>query len=120
MITFHQINDWRQEPNSLFVTLMDPSVDVALGVGVHGDVTNDELTSHAADNEWTLKDADDNWRLKPNWFADRLAIGTYSDTDGHYGNAAPYSDVPIIFGGTAITALNTYAGDSRITDRVRS
>jgi len=114
-VNFHQINNWTQEPNSLFVTLMDPSAAVALGVGQHGDITNDELMSHRVDNEWTLKDSLGNWRLKPRLFASRLEVGKYSDTDGHYGNVAPYSDVPIIFGTTALTTLNAYAGDSRIT-----
>ena len=114
-VNFHQINNWKKEPNTLFVTLMDPSAAVALGVGVYGDVTNDELMCHTPDNEWTLKDRHGNWRLKPSWFASRLEVGKYSDTDGHYGSTAPYSDVPIIFGDTALITVNTYAGDSRIT-----
>ena len=82
-----------------------------------GDWTNDELMSHTPDNEWTLKDRRGNWRLKPNCFADRLEVGNYSDTDGHYGNVAPYDEVTIDFKDTplALTTLSTYAGDSRIT-----
>jgi len=107
-VNFHQINDWTQETNNLYVTLMDPTAGVALGVGSYSDVTSGLV------NDWTVKDGTNNWKLKPALFPNRLAVGSYSDTDGHYGNMAPYSDVAIGFGSSALTSLNTYAADKRI------
>jgi len=107
-VNFHQINNWQAETNFLYVALMDPTASDLPGVNTYSDVV-----SGMAD-DWTAKDAGNHWKLLPASFTNRLDVGSYSDTDGHYGDAPPYSDVPIGFSAGALTSLNTFASDKFI------